>query len=353
MIVMATQPIAPDPSTPVTRRPLRVCHIIGHLRAGGAERQVVNLARHMDCAKTFIMCLDRAEPGGLSNLLPDHVELMWMGFRSRYAPYHLLRLARRLQRMALDVVHTHMFWANVYGALAANLARVPAIVTSEHGKNPWKKPIHYAIERHIISPLADRRICVSQDILAIRRDTDGVPERKLLHIPNGTEMWTATASEPPGPYTFGTVGRLVPAKDYPTLLRAMAILRDNGHEVELHIVGEGPERGRLEAEITTLRLTSVVHLAGFQSDIRSWLSRFHTFVLSSLREGQPVALLEAMAIGLPIVATEVGGIPDTVASGTEALLVPPGDPMALAQAMETLLLDDARRKVLAQNAHNR
>jgi len=123
--------------------------------------------------------------------------------------------------------------------------------------------------------------------------------------------------------------------------------------VELYIVGDGPERNRLEAEISALRLASIIHIVGFQDDIHSWLRRFNTFVLSSLREGQPMALLEAMALGLPIVATGVGGVPDTIAAGSEGLLVAPGDPVLLAEAMEALVLDEGRRTALGRNAHAR
>ncbi|MGQ0591673.1 MAG: glycosyltransferase [Gammaproteobacteria bacterium] len=350
---MYLSPIKPDRVEPRGERALRVCHIIGHLRFGGAERQVVNIARHMARAKSYIVCLGEREHGGLSGLLPADVEVVWMGVRARYAPYHVGKLARRLRSMAPDVVHTHMFWANVYGVLAATLAAVPAIVTCEHGRNPWKRRWHYAIERHIVSPLANRRVCVSPDILRVRRDVDGVPASKLLYIPNGTEMGTPVVSEPAGCYTFGTVGRLVEAKDYPTLIRAIGLLRDKGYDVELYIVGDGPERNRLEAEISALRLASIIHIVGFQDDIHSWLRRFHIFVLSSLREGQPMALLEAMALGLPIVATHVGGIPDTIAAGSEGLLVAPGDPVVLAEAMEALILDERRRTALGKSAYAR
>ena len=204
-----------------------------------------------------------------------------------------------------------------------------------------------------MSPLAHKRVCVSQDILRVRRDIDGVPANKLICIPNGTEMCTPVVSQPAGCYTFGTVGRLVEAKDYPTLIRAIGLLRDKGYDVELYIVGDGPERNRLEAEISALRLASIIHIVGFQDDIHSWLRRFNTFVLSSLREGQPMALLEAMALGLPIVATKVGGIPDTIAAGSEGLLVAPGDPVLLAEAMEALVLDEGRRTALGRSAHAR
>lgn len=350
---MYLYPIKSERAEPRTERALRVCHIIGHLRFGGAERQVVNLARHMTRAKSYIVCLGQPEGGGLSGLLPADVEVVWMGLRARYAPYHIGKLARRLRDIAPDVVHTHMFWPNVYGVLAATLAAVPAIVTCEHGKNPWKTRWHYYIERRIVSPLAHKRVCVSQDILRVRRDIDGVPANKLIVIPNGTEMCTPVVSQPAGCYTFGTVGRLVEAKDYPTLIRAIGLLRDKGYDVELYIVGDGPERNRLEAEISALRLASIIHIVGFQDDIHSWLRRFNTFVLSSLREGQPMALLEAMALGLPIVATRVGGIPDTIAAGSEGLLVAPGDPVLLAEAMEALVLDEGRRTALGRNAHAR
>ncbi len=350
---MRVFPIKPDRVVFGAERALRVCHIIGHLRFGGAERQVVNIARHMSRAKSHIVCLGKPEPGGLSGQLPADVEVVWMGLRARYAPYHIGKLARRLRKIAPDVVHTHMFWSNVYGVLAATLAAVPAIVTCEHGKNPWKTRWHYYIERHIVSPLAHKRVCVSPDILRVRRDIDGVPAHKLVHIPNGTEMGSRVVSEPAGRYVFGTVGRLVEAKDYSTLIRATGLLRDKGYDVELYIVGDGPQRNRLEGEISALRLASIVHIVGFQDDIHSWLRRFDTFVLSSLREGQPMALLEAMAFGLPIVATRVGGIPDTVLAGSEALLVAPGEPVVLAEAMESLVRDEGRRTTLGKNAHAR
>jgi glycosyltransferase involved in cell wall biosynthesis len=133
----------------------------------------------------------------------------------------------------------------------------------------------------------------------------------------------------------------------------MGVLRDRGWSAELYVVGDGPERANLESEIADLGLASAIHITGMQSDTRAWLSRFHAFVMSSIREGQPMALLEAMACGLPIVATRVGAIPETIASGSEGLLVEPGDLEGLASAMETLLSDEKKRKELGANALRR
>jgi glycosyltransferase involved in cell wall biosynthesis len=263
------------------------------------------------------------------------------------------KLARLLKRNAIDVVHSHMYEANLVGVLAARLARVPVVVTSEHGKNPWKTRAQRWVERTVISRFAHRRICVSKDILEIRRDVDGVPERKLTYIPNGTEIGMAGVSPPRTRFVFGTIGRLVSAKDYATLIKAMGRLRDKGYPVHLYIVGDGPERAALESEIAALGLDSMIDLTGFQSDARAWLGRFHAFVLSSVREGQPMALLEAMASGLPIVATRVGGIPDTIAAGAEGLIVEPGDPAGLAGAMETLVLDEKTCQELGEGARAR
>lgn len=333
---------------------LRICHIIGRLQYGGAERQVVNIVRNMRCAKMYVICLQPSENLDFSDLVPRSVECMTLGFRLRYAPYHVWKLSRLLSSLAIDVVHTHMFSPNLYGVLAATLARVPVIVTSEHGMNPWKTRFHRWIERAVISRFAHMRICTSTSVLQIRRDLDGVPENKLMYIPNGTEIDTNTISSPPQDrFVFGTVGRLVPAKDYGTLIKAMCLLRDRGHLAHLYILGDGPGHAELESEITGRSLSSTVHLEGYQRDIRAWLGRFHAFVLSSIRESMPLALLEAMAFGLPIVATRVGGIPETLVSGSEGLIVEPRNPEALAHAMETLITDEKTRKELGKNARER
>jgi glycosyltransferase involved in cell wall biosynthesis len=307
----------------------------------------------MQCAKSYVICLGRPEDGPLASLLAGHAECIWLGFRARYAPYYVWKLAGLLRRLRIDVVHSNLFEANLVSVLAATLARVPVIVTSEHGRNPWKSDAHRWVERAVISRLAQKRICVSREILEIRRDLDGIPESKLTHIPNGTEVDAGPRSSPGHTFVFGTIGRLVSAKDYGTLIKAMGRLRDKGYPVHLYIVGDGPERPALESAIAALSLDSVIDLTGFQSDTRAWLGRFHAFVLSSVREGQPMALLEAMASGLPIVATRVGAVPDTIEPGAEGLIVEPGDPVRLADAMETLVLDEQRCQQLGESARAR
>jgi glycosyltransferase involved in cell wall biosynthesis len=234
------------------------------------------------------------------------------------------------------------------------LAGVPAVLTSEHGENPGKGPVRRWIERQVISRLADMRFCVSPQILAKRRDVEGIPEAKLILTVNGTVLkpFSAKATSNAVPI-IGSVGRFISAKDYPGLLRAIADLRNRGYELALCLVGDGPDADQVRAIIDKLNLHDVVQLPGLVMDIDNWYRRFDLYVSSSVREGLAVALLEAMAHGLPVVATDVGASAETVGDGDAGLIVPPGDPGRLADAIARLLDDPSLRATLGQNARNR
>ncbi|MDH3717921.1 MAG: glycosyltransferase, partial [Planctomycetota bacterium] len=337
-----------------SERQLTVCHIISSLHYGGAERQFVNTLVHLPGARKIAVTLT-ADPAmeALGKLLPKDVRVFELGARARHLPLSVWKLARLLKEQQVDVVHTHMYWANLYGVLAARVAGVPVVVTSEHGKNPWKHAGHRWVERTIISRWSDMRVCVSEDILRIRRDVERVPADKLMHIPNGTGIPAPAEYKDARPVVIGSVGRFIEAKDHLTLVRAAAHLRDANREIKLFLVGDGPLRPRLEQEIADLNLQAIVQLSGFQQNITDWLRRMDVFVMSSVREGQPVALLEAMAHGLPVVATRVGGIPDTVSERQEGLLVDASDPAALADALAQLVDDPERRQALGTRARQR
>ena len=151
----------------------------------------------------------------------------------------------------------------------------------------------------------------------------------------------------------GSVGRLVGAKDYPTLIRAISILAHRGVDAQLEIVGEGLEREKIQSTIDAEQVGAHVKLVGIQSNVGDWLARWSIFASSSVEEGQPVALLEAMSAGLPCVATAVGGVPDTLSDGVEGIIVPPGRPDALADALEKLLSDGDLRERYGQAARER
>jgi len=333
---------------------LVVAQVIGELRIGGAERLFVDLCNALDADKTIVVLIGDSDlqPNLRSELRRD-IEVHNVRVRRLTWAKDVWMLSRLFRDLGCDVVHTHMFWPNVYGSLAARLAGVSAIVTSEHGRNEWKRRWHRWIEVKVISRYADVRLCVSQDILRMRKDVDGVPEDMLRIVPNGTVVPSPQPRTARQEAVIGSVGRLVSAKDYPMMICAIAILVSRGVDVNLEIVGEGEEREVIEATIRKEGVESNVTLVGSQANVSDWLARWRVFVSSSVREGQPVALLEAMAAGLPCAVTAAGGVPDTLTDGVEGIVVPPGDPEALADGIQQILDDAELGEIYGRAARER
>ncbi len=293
------------------------------------------------------------EGPSLEDQLSSGVTVHRVPVSRRRAAVDIPKLANAFRRLRLDVVHTHMFWASVYGSLAARLAGVPVVFTTEHGENRWKQGIHRWLERRWVSPLADRRYCVSPQILAARRDTDGVPEAKLEIVANGVPLPDLAGRRPPELPLVGSVGRFVTQKAFPDLVHAAALLRDQGRGFRLVIVGDGPERSAVEAAVERHALADRVELPGFRTDVPDILRGLSIFASSSVQEGQPLALLEAMAWGLPCVVTDVGAVAATLADGEEGRVVPPGRPELLAAALATYLDDPGTAARAGQAARRR
>lgn len=334
---------------------LRVVHIISGLGIGGAERHLVNLLNAMSCEYRAAIFVGEKQPGAsFYGDLDAAIEQHFIRVRRRSLPLGIFRLASVLKKNRVTVVHTHMYTSNLYGTIAARLAGVPVVVTTEHGENPWKRPYQRWLERNVISRFADMRFCVSPQILEIRRDVDGIPANRLRLTINGTVVPPSSAgNKAASTPVVGAVGRFIPAKDYPGLLRAIALLRDRGYELTLCILGDGPEADKVKSLITEMKLNDIVRLPGMVSDVDSWYRQFDVYVSSSIREGQPVALLEAMAHALPVVATDVGASAETVIDGEGGLIVPPGDPRVLAESIGRLLDEPALRCSLGQSARRR
>lgn len=273
-------------------------------------------------------------------------------------PAYLLeavRLARRLRRWGAQ--HLHVHHANpaaLVGALAAELTRLPRSVTV-HGSDVLLEAEALALK------LAGARfvVTVCRTTAAALRCRLGPLLPPLHVIPTGVD--TRRFSPPSGRTPVRrcprilALGRLHPVKDFPLLLRAAARLRAAGVPFRLFLGGEGPEGERLAREARTLGLRGRVRLLGGVAPALTpaLYRRVDLFVLSSRSEGLPVVLLEAMATGLPVVATRVGGVPECVGDGETGLLVPPGDPEALAGALRRLLVDPERRARLGRAARER
>ena len=332
-------------------RPLRVCHVSLTLKTGGLERILTDIARHHDSAETTSEFLAIREVGRFADEI-----------RRTGCPVHLLKPAGRIGQVSqmvrlfrdgrFDVVHTHNTYPHLYASLAARLARVPVVVNTRHGQRAghgWKSRTQFRWASHLV----DRIIAVSGDAARLCVEADGVAARKVTRIWNGIDLSDFSFTGPANVPIAISVARLSPEKDFATLLRSVAIAIREVPDLQLKLVGDGPERTKLEGLTRELGITSCVEFLGERTDVPNMLAQAGFFVSSSLTEGISLTLLEAMAVGLPVVATAVGGNPEIVANGVTGQLVPPADPELLAKAIVTMCRNERQWPILGQAGRDR
>jgi glycosyltransferase involved in cell wall biosynthesis len=267
----------------------------------------------------------------------------------------LLELIRLCRRERPDIVHANSSKAGILGRLAAWIARVPVRIFTVHG---WAfaqyhgpaSTLYLWLDR-LARPLTTAWVCVSDRTRVAGIDARTCVAARTTVIPNAVDVTEAPRAALAGsPPRLVSVGRLKEPKDFVGLVRALA-------RVDVPfcaaIVGDGPDRPLVEAAIAEAGLSGSIELLGERDDVASQLAQSDVFVLSSRSEGMPISVLEAMAAGLPVVASAVGGVPELVVDGETGVLVPPDDADALADALRRVLDDDALRHRLGDGARRR
>lgn len=334
-------------------RPLRVTTMVDSLLAGGAERVAVELACALDRERFEPHVLVTRDDGPLRSLLEAAdvpVTMLHRGATVELAPW---RAAHRHLATSADLLHAHKFGSNAWGALLSRSARVPLVV-HEHNFSERPGRVRRVLDRHWIATRAGRVLCVSDSVADVERAC-GVPERLIEVVPNGVRLdaaWTRDAARAElgiaaRSFTVGIVGRLRPEKAHDVLLEAVATLARAGRDVRLCVVGDGPCRTELQLQAARLGIDGRVTWAGERRDAATLAAAFDVAVVCSHWEGLPLAALEGMAAGVPLVATQVGGLPTLLERGA-GLLVPPADPAALAAALDQLIDDVDHRSRLAE-----
>jgi glycosyltransferase involved in cell wall biosynthesis len=344
---------------------IRVLHIITRLDVGGSTENTLISATRMPPSEFAgsLISGPTAEPyPGLAELL-SRAGVPWIQvarLRRRASPIAdcraLWQLHRRIRGMRVDIVHTHTSKAGFLGRLAARMAGVPRIVHTPHGHvfdgyfSPAATRAYILLER-LAARWTDRIITLSDgEARDHLRLGIGRPEQ-FITIPSGVNLDAVRAASPvsltSGGPVIGTVGRLTPIKGLPYLLDAGPEILRRCPGARFLVVGDGEMRPSLEAQARRLGLGDRVVFAGFREDIPAVIAGMDLFVLPSLNEGMGRVLVMAMALGKPIVASRVGGVPELLGDGKAGLLVPPRDPAALAQAILALLHDRARATALA------
>jgi glycosyltransferase involved in cell wall biosynthesis len=354
-------------------RPVHVVTLIDLVaEAGGAETLAVELVQRLDPARfrrTLVLYRQITESSPyfagqariIARLQSDGVEVVMLEGRDRRDLASWRPLIRLLRSGDVDVLHTHKHGPNLWGSLLARLAPRVVLVSHEHTWSFEGRPLRKLADRWLIATRADAFLAVSE--LDRRRmiDVEGVPTDRIRLLPNGIPPVVvqpgvdvrAELGIPAGVPLIGSVGVFRPQKDFGTLLRAHALLRERLPAARLVVVGDGPERPALEALRAELGLADGVVFAGFRSDAVGLAAGFDLAVNSSLFEGASLAILEFMALGVPVVATAVGGTPELLDGGGAGVLVAPQDPLALAAAMAGVLEDPSRAAALALAARER
>ena len=332
--------------------PVITLFIIG-LGQGGAETQLVALSRYLKACRWDTEVVSLLLPGRfLSELERSGIPIWSANIARRGAGLRglaaLPRLLRHLRTRRPHVLCTFMFHANVAGRVLARLAGVPVVVSSirnEHLGPRWKEWLEAVTER-----LSDLTVVNSESVAASLAARGVVSQSRCRVIPNAVDLarfpprdasarasTRRTLGVAPGAFLWVTVGRLETQKDYPGLLRAVSLLRERHPSVRLAVAGDGPLGPWLRALSARMELDDTVAWLGLRDDVPDLLDTGDAFVLSSRWEGSPNVVLEALAAGLPVAATDVGGVRELVEDGRSGFLVQPGDARALVSAMDRMM----------------
>ena len=341
-----------------------IVHVVETLDVGGLERMVIDLAsRQKACGhRVRIACL--FSEGSLATVARSAgVEVEAIAKRTGADAGALRRLRRNLVTRQTQVLHTHNASAHYHGVLASLGAGPLARINTRHGMGSSGAVSRGDRLYRLAVAFSDRVVAVCEAARSRFVERRLVPAAKIVVVPNGIDpaRFAPRSDEArdallreigaeDGGFVVGTVGRLEPAKDQATLLDAFAILLRRRPDARLVLVGDGRLRASLEARAARSGLSGRVAFLGARPDVPRLLRSFDAFALSSLTEGYSLALLEASACALPIVATDVGGNREIVADGRTGHLVPPGSPERLAGALCALAEDAAGRRALGAEA---
>lgn len=347
---------------------MKIFYVIDSFDLGGAQTQLLELVQCLDkheyqVAVCPIWPLMSLEPA----FLDAGVEIIRIHKKYSIDFSEIWRLSQSMRHFQPDIVHTWLFTGNLWGRLAAIFAKVPVIVAGEMTVVPSEKvPSIFLSINRILAHWTDVITANSQSGID-RLRVDGFETSKLRRIYHGVDLKRFSPEKVnlyrdeirnrlgirPGVVTIFVMARMTPQKGYPVFLQAVKQIVESGSDVCCFLIGDGPDRDSLEKLTLFLGLSEIVHFLGFRQDTPELLSASDIFVISSYWEGLPNAVLEAMAMGLPVVATNVSGTAEVVQDGKTGILVPPGDSQAMANSLLFLMNDPILRDQMGTEGRKR
>jgi glycosyltransferase involved in cell wall biosynthesis len=348
-------------------RPIRLAFVLHVMQVAGAEVLVLETIRRLaGRIDPVVFCLDAVGPLG-ERLRAEGVEVVSFGRRPGRDWRVAWRMAREVRARKVEVLHAHQYTPFFYAALARVLSgRSPRLIFTEHGRHfpDVVSPLRRAANRLFFDHLADAVNAVCAFSARSLTRADGFSGERIEVIENGIELERYDAVpdraalrrrlglDPARRYVI-CVARFHPIKDHATLLRAFTAVAGRRPDVDLLLAGDGPLRHELEVLARDLGVEGRVRFLGVRSDVPDVLRAADLFALTSVSEAASLTLLEALASGLPVVVTDVGGNPEIVRQGREGLLVPRGDPAKAAAAVLRLLDDPAAAAAMGRSGRAR
>ncbi len=326
---------------------IKVLHIVEDLKIGGLEKVIASivLGLNKDEFKPEVWCL--VAGGGIADdLVRKGILVKILKMKSYHNPFEVLFLARSIRQEKADIIHTHGYFGSTFGRMAAVMARTPAVVAHVHTTDYSLKKRNILTER-FLSIFTDKIVCVSQAVQRFVEKVEKISSARICVIYNGIKRSNGNIPVVSERNSFKlsnqdivviTVASLTVHKGHRVLMDAFVRLSIKHKDVKLLIVGDGPLKSDLEAYAREMNISAKMFFTGLREDVTSLLKIADIFFLPSTeREGLGIALIEAMEAGLPVIGTQLGGIPEVIKDHVNGLLVKPGDSEALFVALDLLV----------------
>lgn len=337
---------------------MKVLHVITGFGIGGAEKLVYEIVKGSKFNSTICVLYNPID------LIDIHtktdVKIIHLDKKNKWNPFIIIDIYKVIKKLKPDVVHTHLIHATLYTRIAAFCANSPAVLTTEHNNSNWRKKYFLILFFYRLTAKINRKVfAVSRDVKE-KMINIGKIDNKIIDVlyhgididqiitslkdeKNALEIYTKPI--------IGTVGRLDIRKGHKYLIEATKILLNDFPDITVLIIGDGDQKIELEKQIQTLNLEKHVHLLGFYHKPLHLVKDFDIFIFPSIEEGLPIAPLEAMALGIPVIATNVGGIPEVIQNHINGILIDAKDVKGLARSIQFLLNDNKMKSELAENAY--
>jgi glycosyltransferase involved in cell wall biosynthesis len=340
-----------------------IVHLITELDTGGAQMALLRFLAHYDHGRYQhkVTCLFNGDQIVAQQIRALGIEVVDLGMTRPYRLDALWRLFRLLKRERPAILHCWLYHADIIGRVVGRAASVPRIITSRRDvyiggpQREWLKRLTASLDHKTIAVCEAARQAelrqANPDPTKVVAIYNGVEIGQFQYNNQSNETIRREFSIPVDAFLIGTIARLHPQKGHKQLLEAMRLLRQNHPQIYCLIVGDGALRTELEALSEALGLSDRVIFAGNRQDTPALLHTFDLFVLPSLWEGFPNVVLEAMAAGTIVIATNVDGTPELISDGETGLLIPPADPQAIVEAVSRLFQDREQAAKMAAAAY--